>query len=58
MKALEKFGYPAAKVRPAQGPSMASIDDLLSGVVAEANQFALERGVDAGMRGREALERL
>lgn len=58
VKALEKFGYPAAKVRPAAGPSIAGIDDLLAGIVAEANRFAIERGIVAGMSGREALERL
>lgn len=58
VQALEKFGYPAARVRPAQGPSIASVDDLLEGIIAEANRSARERGIVAGISGREALERL
>jgi uncharacterized protein YunC (DUF1805 family) len=58
VKALEKFNYPAAKVRPAHGPSISGIDDLLAGVIAEANRSAIERGITTGMSGKEALERL
>lgn len=31
--ALNNFGYPAAKVRPARGSSVATIDDLLQGII-------------------------
>ena len=56
--ALEKFGYPAARVRPASGPSIASIPDLFAGIVKDANGPAQARGVKAGMTGKEALERM
>jgi len=57
--ALEKFGYPAAKVTTASGtPSIAGIDDLLSGEIIVANGPAKKLGVLPGMSGREALELL
>jgi len=56
--ALEKFGYPAARVRPSSGPSIASIPDLLAGIVKDANGPAQARGVKVGMTGKEALEKL
>ena len=56
--ALEKFGYPAARVRPSSGPSIASIPDLLAGIVKDANGPAQAKGVKSGMTGREALGRL
>ncbi len=57
--ALEKFGYPAARVKPAGGASsIETIDDLLRGEIKGANRHAEERGVAVGMTGREALERL
>ena len=56
--ALEKFGYPAARVRPSSGPLIASIPDLLAGIVKDANGPAQARGVKLGMTGREALEKL
>ncbi|MDD1667351.1 MAG: YunC family protein [Methanomicrobiales archaeon] len=56
--ALEKFQYPAARVRPSKGDSIATIDDLLDGIVKDANGPALARGVKVGMTGREALGKL
>ena len=56
--ALEKFHYPAARVRPSNGPSIVSIEDLLSGVIKDANGPAQARGVKVGMTGKEALGRL
>jgi uncharacterized protein YunC (DUF1805 family) len=58
VSALEKFGYPAARVRPSQGPSIAGIPDLLEGIVKDANGPARARGVKIGMTGMEALGRL
>jgi uncharacterized protein YunC (DUF1805 family) len=55
--ALEKFGYPAAKVK-AKGASVSTIADLLEGEVIVVNAPAQILGVRAGMSGREALERL
>lgn len=56
--ALNNFGYPAAKVRPSQGSSIATIDDLLKGIVKEVNPAAEKLGLNVGITGREALELL
>ena len=56
--ALINFGYPAAKVRPAQGSSIATIEDLLKGIVKEVNPAAERLGLKVGQTGREALELL
>ncbi|MEN6611751.1 MAG: YunC family protein [Methanoregulaceae archaeon] len=56
--ALDSFSYPAARVRPSAGPSIATIDDLLDGIIKEANRSAMGRGIRNGMTGREALELL
>lgn len=53
--ALDRFGYAAARVRGADGGGIATVDDLLDGLVAEANVAAVERGVQTGMTGRMAL---
>jgi uncharacterized protein YunC (DUF1805 family) len=56
--ALDSFSYPAAKVRPSIGPSIVDTDDILRGIVKEANRSALGRGIRTGMTGRQALELL
>lgn len=56
--ALSSFGYPAARVRPSKGSSIASIEDLLEGIIKEANPAAEKRGVRMGMSGRQALDLL
>jgi len=56
--ALDSFSYPAAKVRPAIGPSIADTNDILTGIVKEANRAAVSRGITNGMTGKEALELL
>lgn len=56
--ALNNFDYPAAKVRPAQGSSISTIDELLDGIIKEVNPAAEKLGVKIGMAGREALELL
>jgi uncharacterized protein YunC (DUF1805 family) len=56
--ALDSFSYPAAKVRPVIGPSIADTDDILKGIIKEANRSALGRGIRTGMTGREALDLL
>ncbi|MDD4255960.1 MAG: YunC family protein [Methanofollis sp.] len=58
VQALEKFGYAAAKVRLASGPSIRTVDDILAGTIAAANGPARALGIAEGMSGREALERL
>lgn len=55
---LDSFSYPAAKVRPAIGSSIMDTDDILTGIVKEANRSAMGRGIRTGMTGRQALERL
>jgi len=56
--ALDSFSYPAVKVRPAIGPSITDTDDILKGIVREANRAAMGRGIKTGMTGRQALELL
>lgn len=56
--ALDSFSFPAVKVRASLGPSVETIDDLLKGVVKEANRSAMGRGIKNGMTGRQALELL
>ena len=56
--ALDNFGYPAAKVRPSRGSSIATIEDLLQGIVKEVNPNAEKLGLKVGLTGREALELL
>jgi len=56
--ALNSFSYPAAKVRPAIGPSIMDTDDILKGIIKEANRAAIGRGIRSGMTGRQALELL
>jgi uncharacterized protein YunC (DUF1805 family) len=58
VRALEKFGYPAARIRPVGSPSVSSLKDLLSGEISEANSGAAARGIRVGMSGKEALDRL
>jgi uncharacterized protein YunC (DUF1805 family) len=56
--ALDSFSYPAVKVRPSMGPSIVDTDDILRGIVKEANRSALGRGIRTGMTGKQALELL
>ena len=56
--ALDNFSYPAARVRSTRGSSVATIDDLLVGAVKDVNEEAKKIGVEIGMSGREALDRM
>ena len=56
--ALNNFDYPAAKVRHIQGGSIATIDDLLNGIVKEVNLAAEKRELKVGITGKEALDLL
>lgn len=56
--ALERFGVPAAKMKPVSGPSITGIDEILDAIVKEANEPAAKRGITIGMTGKEALENL
>ena len=53
--ALDKYQYPAARVRPSSGTSIATIAGLLDGIIKEANASSEKLGVKVGMTGREAL---
>ena len=55
---FNNFGYPAAKVRPSQGSSIDTIEDLLQGIVKEVNPAAEKLGLKVGQTGRDALELL
>jgi uncharacterized protein YunC (DUF1805 family) len=54
--ALDNFSYPAARVKSAKGSAIATIEDLMEGIVKDANAGAAKLGVSAGMTGREALD--
>ena len=56
VSALDNFSYPAARVKSAKGSSIATIEDLLEGIVQDANIGATKLGVRAGMTGKEALD--
>jgi uncharacterized protein YunC (DUF1805 family) len=58
VSALNNFEYPAAKVRPLKGPSIVTINDLLSGEIKETNAAAQGLGVTVGMSGKAALDLL
>ncbi len=58
VSALNNFGYPAAKVRAAEGSSIATIEDLLQGIIKEVNPAAEKLGLKVGITGREALDLL
>ena len=55
---LEKFDYPAACVKAGDGGSIKGPDDILNGIIKEANAVAVARGIKVGMSGRDALELL
>ncbi|MEK7375645.1 MAG: YunC family protein [Candidatus Margulisiibacteriota bacterium] len=55
---LDKFDYPAARVKSSTGGKIETIDDLLSGTIKDANAAAKKRGIVEGMSGKEALEKL
>ncbi|WOF17345.1 DUF1805 domain-containing protein [Methanoplanus sp. FWC-SCC4] len=55
--ALEKFGYPAAKVKP-KGNSVADINDLMEGEIAAVNPSGEKLGIKIGMTGKEAVRLL
>lgn len=56
VSALENFNYPAVRVRSEKGVPIATIEDLLSGIVKDVNKGAVGLGIRVGMTGREALD--
>jgi uncharacterized protein YunC (DUF1805 family) len=53
---LDSFNYPAVRVRSEKGGPIATIGDLLSGIVKDSNAGAAKLGIKIGMTGREALD--
>lgn len=56
--ALDRFHYPAARVRSSMGGTIANVDDLLKGIVKDANDTAQKLGINTGMSGKQALDLL
>jgi len=56
VSALDSFNYPAVRVRSEKGGAIATIDDLLSGIVKDANAGARSLDIRIGMTGKEALD--
>ena len=56
--AFDAFDYPAVRVKSTSGNPIATIDDLLAGVVKDANAEATKLGINIGISGREALDKL
>jgi uncharacterized protein YunC (DUF1805 family) len=55
---LEHFEFAAARVAPAEGDVIESLEDLIDGEVRAANLHALQRHIEVGMNALEALNRL
>lgn len=55
---LETFDFAAAKIAPAEGDVIETLEDLIEGEVRAANLHAVQRRVEAGMNALEALNRL
>jgi len=58
VSALDNFGYPAARVKSTRSTFIETIDDLLDGVIKDANDAASRLGIKVGMSGKEALDLL
>ena len=56
--ALDKYGYPCARIKSTSGIPITTIEDLLSNTVVDINDAAARSGITAGLSGREALDLL
>lgn len=56
--ALDKYDYPAVRIRSATGKPLATLEDLLQNPVRDTNRSAAARGIAPGMSGQKALELL
>ncbi len=56
--AMDKYNYPAARVRSATGDPIVTTNDLMAGIVKDANAAATQLGINIGMSGKEALDKL
>ncbi len=54
---FERFASPAAKVKSSAGP-ITNIEGLLSANVIDLNESAKKLGIEQGMSGLEALEKM
>lgn len=54
----ENFDFAAARIAPAEGDVIESLEDLMEGEVGAANLHAVQRHIEVGMSAREALNRL
>ena len=54
---LDKFSSPAAKVRSSASGPIETIEDLLEGVVTQANESAKRLGIEPGINAKTALEK-
>ncbi|MCX5749707.1 MAG: YunC family protein [Candidatus Saganbacteria bacterium] len=54
---FEKFGFPAVKVKAAEG-SINTLDDLLKASAVSVNAPAVLLGIKEGFTGKETLERM
>ncbi len=57
VKALEKFSYPAVKIKSTDGSPVKDEADFLKGIAVEVNSFAKERGIEVEMPGKNILQR-
>lgn len=55
---LERFNFPALRIKARGKPLIASAEDLLAGEVKDMNAQAAALGLKPGISGREALEAL
>jgi uncharacterized protein YunC (DUF1805 family) len=55
---LEHLEFAAAKVVPAEGDVIESLEDLIEGEIEMANWYAAHRHIEQGMDSLEALNRL
>lgn len=55
---LDRFKYPAVKMKSATDHPISDINDLLNGQVREVNQAAAVLGVKTGMTGHNVLSKL
>jgi uncharacterized protein YunC (DUF1805 family) len=58
IEALENYDYPAAKIGPAEGSVIETLEDLMEGEVTAANLHAVQHRIEVGMSAREAANRL
>jgi len=56
--ALDRYDYPACKVKSKDGSGIKTLEDLLRAEVSQANDACMKCGVNPGMPARAAVEML